>query len=227
MSTHFRSWSRPRRNARAKTCLLRSYLRQAATLAALCLTFNVSSVSATDNALLHEVRVGALLHDVDNLWAHSRKERGTDFNLEAVFAAPLMQLGPGTLRPNLGASINSSGDTSKIYAGVVWQVEHQSGLFLELGLGGAIHNGETDARKRDAKRLGSRVLFRMPLEIGYTPDGHHRFSIMFEHISNGYLASPQRRTRYPRCALRLSLPRAVFVPNGQGFKLFASHQAIT
>ena len=41
-----------------------------------------------------------------------------------------------------------------------------------------------------AKQLGSRWLFRIPLEIGLCWKGRHRLSLMFDHVSNAYLASP-------------------------------------
>ena len=155
------------------------------------LSLVLSALPAATNAQgVGELRLGALTHDIDNLWAHARKEHGTDINIEFVFAQPLFELGPGVVRPNIGASLNSSGDTSKAYAGVVWQVEHDSGWFFETGVGAAIHTGETDARRPNQKRLGSRLLFRIPLEAGYSPDDKHRISMMFDHISNAYLASP-------------------------------------
>ena len=93
------------------------------------------------------------------------------------------------MRPNIGASLNSSGDTSKAYADAGWQVENDSGWFFETGVSAAIHTGETDARKPNQKRLGSCLLFRLPSEADYSPDGKHRSSMMFDHISNTYLAS--------------------------------------
>jgi hypothetical protein len=40
------------------------------------------------------------------------------------------------------------------------------------------------------KSLGSRVLLRIPLEIGYSMTDHYEISILFDHISNAYLADP-------------------------------------
>ena len=140
--------------------------------------------------LVHELRFGALAHDVDGLWSGSRREEGVDLNFEMVFAQPSAKLPVGVLRPNLGVSANPSGDTSKLYGGVLWQIDFDSGVFFDLGLGVAAHNGETDSIKPGHKRLGSRLQFRIPIELGYTPDGHNRFSIMFDHISNANLADP-------------------------------------
>jgi hypothetical protein len=139
---------------------------------------------------LHEVRVGVLAHDVNHLWSGTRKEGGIDLNGEIIFSRPSFSLLSGNVRPNLGASINTEGDTSKIYGGILWQSETKSGIFFDLGVGIAVHNGELDTDDDDKKSLGSSVLFRIPIEIGYSITAQHRISILFDHISNANLADP-------------------------------------
>jgi hypothetical protein len=137
---------------------------------------------------LYEIRAGILAHDVP-IWSLSRKEGGVDFNAEFIFAYPDYGLLSGILRTNLGFSLNSRGDTSKIYSGLLWEYVWNSGIFLDLGLGLAVHDGKLD-NSNDRKELGSRILFRIPLEIGLLFAGHHGISIMFGHVSNAYLADP-------------------------------------
>jgi hypothetical protein len=139
---------------------------------------------------LYEVRVGVLAHDVDDLWSGSRKEDGVDINAEIIFGRPSFSILSGTVRPNFGLSINTFGDTSKLYSGLVWEFKMKSGLFLNLGVGAAIHDGELETRREDKKELGSRVLFRIPIEIGHTFRERHRVSIAFDHLSNANLADP-------------------------------------
>ncbi|UCE82011.1 MAG: acyloxyacyl hydrolase [Deltaproteobacteria bacterium] len=139
---------------------------------------------------LHEIRVGVLAHDVNHLWSGTRKEGGVDINGEIIFGRPSFSLLSGSVRPNFGASINTEGDTSKIYGGILWEVETKSGIFFDLGVGIAVHNGELDTDDEDQKSLGSSVLFRIPIEIGYSITEHHRISILFDHISNAHLADP-------------------------------------
>ena len=67
---------------------------------------------------LHEIRVGVLAHDVDGLWSGSRREDGIDLNGELIFSHPTFSLLSGNVRPNLGVSINTQGDTSKLYGGM-------------------------------------------------------------------------------------------------------------
>lgn len=138
---------------------------------------------------LHEVRMGLLAHDVNHLWSGSKKESGVDVSAEIIFRRPRFDLLFGNIRPNIGISVNNQGDTSKIYGGVLFELASKS-LFFNTGVGIALHNGELESNRDDKKGLGSRILFRIPIEAGLTIHGRHRVSIMFEHISNGYLAHP-------------------------------------
>ncbi|MBT8353708.1 MAG: acyloxyacyl hydrolase, partial [Desulfofustis sp.] len=62
---------------------------------------------------------------------------------------------------------------------------------VDLGLGLAVHNGETDeGNVADMNQLGSTVLFRLAFEVGFTIGDRHLISLMFDHISNAYLADP-------------------------------------
>ncbi len=153
-------------------------------------TANESMTDKNGVGWLHAIRAGVLAHDVDNLWSGTRKEGGVDLNTEIIFSRPSFSLLSGNVRPNLGLSINTQGDTSKLYGGILWGLETKSGIFFDLGVGIAVHNGELDTNQEDKKSLGSRVLLRIPIEIGYSITDHYEISILFEHISNAYLADP-------------------------------------
>ncbi len=138
---------------------------------------------------LHEVRFAALSHDVDGLWSGDRAEGGVDWNAEVTFFREGWSLWRGEVRPQIGVSINDQGDTSKAYAGALWEIEADWGGFFAIGLGAAIHNGELETDDDDRKQLGSRVLFRIPIEIGFRFWEHHSLSLAFDHVSNANLAS--------------------------------------
>ena len=104
-------------------------------------------------AWLHEVKIGVLHHDTPDLWSGFRRETGVDVNLEAIFSPQVGVLG-GVIRPAFGGSVNTAGDTSKLYTGLRWQYEHVNGLFFGVGLGGAIHNGNLHLQHNDRKALG-------------------------------------------------------------------------
>jgi len=147
-----------------------------------------SPVMAADSGkpgLLNEVKFGVLHHDTDGLWSGFNRESGVDINVEAIFSPSYDILG-GKIRPAVGASINTSSDTSKLYGGLRWQYEDASGLFFGLGVGAAVHNGDTDLKSADRKALGSKLLFHIPIEIGYRMDDKHALSVYFDHVSNAY-----------------------------------------
>jgi len=148
------------------------------------------SAPAFADGLIDEVKIGVLAHDVPDLWSGFQAEPdGADINLEALFSPSIAFLG-GTIRPALGASISTQGDTSNVYLDARWQLETASGIFLGLGVGGTVHDGQTKLKDLDQKALGSRVLFHIPVELGYRFDAHNSLSAYFEHMSNAYTASP-------------------------------------
>ncbi|WP_319407019.1 acyloxyacyl hydrolase [uncultured Desulfosarcina sp.] len=135
-------------------------------------------------------RVGLAAHDVDGLWSGESREKGPDLCAEVIFSRPLFHLLSAAAYPNVGASLNTRNDTSKVYGGFLLQWEPASAFFFSTGLGLALHDGRLDTDSADRKSLGSRVLFRIPIEIGYALNRRHRIILVFDHMSNAYLASP-------------------------------------
>lgn len=159
-------------------------------IALLCLCFSPLIAAAEgQNGFVHEMRLGVLDHDTDNLWSGFSRENGIDINAELVFS-PKFDLFYGVVRPNLGVTINTEGDTSKLYAGGVWEYVWPNDFFFDFGIGLAVHDGETETLEFAKKELGSTVLLRFVGEVGFTFAAWHRMSLMFDHISNGYTASP-------------------------------------
>ena len=149
-----------------------------------------SSDRTLGSDIVYGIRLGLLAHDVGGLWSHSRAEGGVDTNVEVVFKKPSFNVWQGTVLPNLGVSVNSRGDTSKAYGGLLWEFLFDNGCFVNSGVGLAVHTGQLESDDANHKQLGSRVLFRIPLEAGFTIFERHRISLMFDHMSNAYLANP-------------------------------------
>lgn len=167
-------------------------------LIALCVLI-VSSATATEQTpgqpeldWLYAVRIGVLKHDFGYLLSRHNKEPGVDVNAEIVFDRPSFSFLSGNIRPNLGASVNNEGYTSKLYAGLLWELEMKCGLFLNTGLGAAVHNGRLDTNNEHRIATGSRFLFRVPVEVGYSLSEHHQISIMADHVCNAFLAHPNQ-----------------------------------
>ncbi len=70
--------------------------------------------------LFHQVKFGVLAQDVGDLWSRFNREDGVDLNIEAILGPSFPVLG-GTLRPAIGSSINTAGNTSKGYIDAPWQ----------------------------------------------------------------------------------------------------------
>ena len=136
-----------------------------------------------------ELRFGILAHNKGPI--ASSTESGAQVNMEARFRSPdifKIILEP---RPTIGASINTAGDTSFAYAGLTWGGFVWKGLFVEGFFGMAVHDGWLESNDPDPPRrlLGSRVLFREALEIGYRFLDSHSVSFMIDHYSNaGWIA---------------------------------------
>lgn len=159
----------------------------ASPLLALCLL--IMPLAAHADGLVHEVKVGVLDHDTSGLWSGFNRERGIDGNIELIFNTDAPLWG-GQIRPAFGASLNSSGDTSKLYGAARWETSLGESFVFALGVGAAMHNGETSLVKSDRKALGSRVLFYFPIEAGYRMSDRDTVSVFFDHVSNAWLASP-------------------------------------
>lgn len=115
--------------------------------------------------MAQEARVGILVHDVAPLFGANKIEGGFDLNGEII-------MGLGLVRPMVGISVNSRGQTSCAYCGLAF-VYNTSHSFVSVGVGGA-------AQVNAIRNLGSTVLFRLSLEVGYK-----RFSVLLAHLSNG------------------------------------------
>lgn len=142
---------------------------------------------------VNEVKIGVLANDIAFLGRHV--EAGTDVNLELLFNSPALLKVIGSPRPDLGMTINSAGETQRGYAGLTWGVtlihsllRPDDGIFLNGSLGGAYQDGYTNSPAPQRKELGSPVLFRESIELGYQATARLSLSAFIEHMSNADLA---------------------------------------
>ena len=132
---------------------------------------------------------GILAHGVTAVSQAGFEERGVTFNGEIDFVPFLKVLG-GSIYPEIGADLTTAGGTSYVYADLKYEIMGPGNSFFGIGLGGAVHDRYLNATSSYHNALGSRVLFHIPLEAGLAFADHYRVSVYFEHVSNGYLASP-------------------------------------
>ena len=108
--------------------------------------------------------------------------------MEILFESPSFLDWAWSPRPHIGVNINTEGDTSQGYFGLSWQFDLYRGIFFGFSLGGAVHTGNVNDSDPNQKALGSRILFRESLELGYAIDRRYRISLYLDHISNANLA---------------------------------------
>jgi lipid A 3-O-deacylase len=133
---------------------------------------------------ISEFRVGGFMHD-QGPFSHN-KEDGYDINAEILFASPDFLDVIWSPRPHIGATRNSIGRTSQVYAGITWDWSFWDGFFAEFAWGAAGHDGNKVQDDPDFKDLGCHLLFREGLEFGYRVAGHG-LSLQLAHISNAKL----------------------------------------
>lgn len=133
-----------------------------------------------------EIRLGLSVHDISFL-GHG-KEDGVDVVGEALFQSPAFLAELWAPRPHLGVAVNTVGDTSQAYAGLTWSFTPLERMFVEFSLGGAVHDGKLNGAGTDRKQLGSRVLFRESLALGFRIDDRNSVMVVFDHESNANLA---------------------------------------
>lgn len=157
------------------------------------LTAPASPARAADG-IIDELKFGVLAHDI-GIGGH-HKESGPDINGEVLFTSPSFLNIIWAPRPHLGADINTAGKTSQLYGGLTWRLLNfqqvftdADAIYLNGSLGGAIHDGHLHGGGSGDKQLGSRVLFRESLEIGYQFVPRQSVSLFADHISDAGLTS--------------------------------------
>ena len=95
----------------------------------------------------------------------------------------------------LGGEFNTSGFTNQYYFGATWTWQLTNNLLrpgdgIDLGLffGPGFNDGLIASNRPNRKALGSHVLFREALELGYWVTPAVEISAFVDHVSNGGLA---------------------------------------
>ena len=154
----------------------------------------IAPYTAAAQGPIDELKFGILAHDIALFDPHV--ESGTDVNFELLFTAPEALSIIGSPRPHVGGSLNTAGGTSSGYFGLTWGITLIQSLFgwgnsvfLNGSLGGAVQGGYTNAAPPDRKALGSTLLARESLELGYQLTPNVSVSGFVDHMSNANLAT--------------------------------------
>ncbi|HTP83925.1 MAG TPA: acyloxyacyl hydrolase [Alphaproteobacteria bacterium] len=166
----------------------------AALLAAAAVVLAGSYPARAADGIIDQLKFGVLEHDA-TIGGH-HKEPGADINAEVQFSSPAFLSIIWAPRPTLGTDINTDGKTSQFYGGLTWTILNfkdvftaDDAIFLDGSLGGAIHDGHLSGGGSDDKQLGSRVLFRESIDLGYQFVKRQSVSVFVDHISDAGLTS--------------------------------------
>lgn len=146
-----------------------------------------------------ELRGGIFAHSVDepgNFLGVFNTERLQDINVELLFDTPGLTewVTLGEVRPHIGATLNTGGLESMVYAGVSWTVPvFDTPIFIEGSFGGGVHNGSTNGGAvMPARDLGCPVLFRESLSVGVNVSENATIMATIDHASNANLCNGNR-----------------------------------
>jgi hypothetical protein len=137
----------------------------------------------SSSSLLSEMRLGMLRHDA-GVFVSRKEEHSIDINFELLLHSPDFMKYVLSPRPHIGVTGNTNGNTSQAYLGLTWDFDLFDELFLEMSLGGSIHNSKTDSRDPNKKNLGCRGLYRGSASLGYRFTERQSLSVMVDHASH-------------------------------------------
>ncbi|MFN9849541.1 MAG: acyloxyacyl hydrolase [Alphaproteobacteria bacterium] len=153
-----------------------------------------------------EVFAGAYVHDVDDGISYGKFESGAQIVAGARTTALDELAFLGKPRVHLLVGVNTAGETSYAAAGLGWRFDLTRRLYVQPGIGLAIHTGRVNLPspdepgltpqqrlKRTADRqtkldLGSRVLFEPELSLGWKATPRLSMELSWIHLSHARLA---------------------------------------
>ncbi|MGD9615115.1 MAG: acyloxyacyl hydrolase [Alphaproteobacteria bacterium] len=171
----------------------------AAGIAALSLT---ASAGWAQNITEGALKLGILKHDVGFLGG---VEPGIDINPEIIFPSPIPDSWAAQVpwylrfavqpRPTVGGMINTAGATHQAYFGATWTwllasnvINPGDGFTFGIFFGPGFNDGTIGPARPNRKALGSHVLFREALELGYRITPQYEISVYIDHVSNAGFA---------------------------------------
>lgn len=148
---------------------------------------------------ISEIRGGIFAHSVDEPGTFLdvlNAERVQNLNVELLFNTPGLTewVTFGELRPHIGATLNTGGLESMVYAGASWTVPiFDSPVFVEVAFGGALHSGNNvGPTPMPARSLGCTLLFHEAASLGIQLSPNASIMATVEHASNANLCIDNR-----------------------------------
>ena len=166
----------------------------------LLISVGASAESADKNIPERIVFLGALAHNKGPI--ASETEDGPDANI--AYHQLLKRFDNAGLYGHGGAVINLSDGTSYAYLGGTGRLGFgASPLYGEIGGGFAVHDGDLEKKSANRRELGSRILFRFEISLGYQITEAVSASLFMDHISNGSILNNDDNRGLDTYGLRL------------------------
>ena len=127
--------------------------------------------------IFYAVKAGVLSHSTGPI--SNGIESGIDINAEVLFQEKFLKA-----HPAVGVDINTNNDTSFMYCGLAWEDRFFKHLLLGIFVGLSSHNGDIKNNHEDKRQLGSRVLLRGAIDIGYYLNKNSSISFIYDHYSH-------------------------------------------
>jgi lipid A 3-O-deacylase len=157
-------------------------------------------------AIAQEAFVGAYAHGVETPFTFETGEGGADLQAGYRFAPIEAVAAVGRPQPYVFGSLNTSGDTSFVAAGLSWKIG-VGPVFVRPGIGLALHDApglRVDPASRRRTDLGSRILFEPEIAIGAQVSDRLSLEASWVHISNAQLFNSEQNPGIDMMGVRLS-----------------------
>lgn len=150
------------------------------------------ALAAATPAGATEIFGGVFIHDVDLGLTACCSEGGANIQF-GLRSDPLGRVLGGELRAYGLGSVNTDGGVAFAAAGLVVRYDLTPSLYLQPGLGAAIHDGPGEKFQATNDRLyfGSRVLFQPELSLGWRMSERLSAELTWVHLSHAQLAGRQ------------------------------------
>jgi len=139
-----------------------------------------------------ELYAGISAHGVNLGLVRGTYEHGADL-VGGIRSAPIARFSRTEVRVHAFGSVNLNGGVDYIATGADLRIPLIRGVYVQPGLGAAVHDGPGDRYQRTPDRLylGSRVLFEPELTLGVHATRSWSAELAYVHLSHAQLAGPQ------------------------------------
>lgn len=152
----------------------------------------IASQFVQANPYVDEIRFGVMKNEVRGWHIHHHHERGYNGNMELLFSTFSGDIWKYLFHPkgHVGLSINNQGATSHLYTGLTWFIHLGNIFVIEPSFGFGANNAKRKRRTQKKQAVGSHVMFRESLSVGYKASKQWMGYLMVDHVSSARLFSP-------------------------------------